>query len=143
MCDLDSKRGMVRKKFKVRFELRLSEELGIFCTICDMSTSKNINREVKTIFLSEIDGFFLALCVCDLDSKRGMVRKKFKVRFELRLSEELGIFCTICDMSTSKNINREVKTIFLSEIDGFFLALCVCCLNSKRRRVRKKFEVRF
>ena len=87
MCYLDSKKRGVRKRFKVRFELRLSEELGIFCTICDMSTSKNINREGKTIFLREIDGFFLALRVCDLDSKKGVVRNKFKLRFELRLSE--------------------------------------------------------
>ena len=36
-----------------------------------MSTSKNMNPEVKTIFLRMIGGFFLALCVCYLDSKRG------------------------------------------------------------------------
>ena len=52
-----------------------------------MSTSKNINREAKTIFLREIDGFFLALREFDLDSKRLGMKKKFKVRFELRLSD--------------------------------------------------------
>ena len=43
----------------------------MFCTICNMSTSKKIHQQVKTIFLREIDEFFLALRVCDLDSKRG------------------------------------------------------------------------
>ena len=52
-----------------------------------MSTSKNINREAKTIFLRDIDGFFLALREFDLDSKRVGMRKNFKVRFELRLSD--------------------------------------------------------
>ena len=43
----------------------------MFCTICNMSTSKNIHQQVKTIFLRKIDNSFLALRVCDLDSKRG------------------------------------------------------------------------
>ena len=46
-----------------------------------------MNREVKTIFLREIDGFFLALRVCDLDSKRGGMRYNVKVGFDFRLSE--------------------------------------------------------
>ena len=59
----------------------------MFCTICNMSTSKKIHQQVKTIFLREIDGFFLALCVCYLDSKRGGSGKSLKSDFELRLSE--------------------------------------------------------
>ena len=60
--------------------------LGYF-KICDMSTSKNMNREATTTFLREVDGFFLALCAFNLDSKRVGIRKNFKVRFELRLSD--------------------------------------------------------
>ena len=52
-----------------------------------MSKSKNTNREAKTALLREILGFFLALRVFDLDSKRVGMRYKSKVRFELRLSE--------------------------------------------------------
>ena len=46
-----------------------------------------MNREVKTIFLREIDSFFLALRVCDLDSKRRGVGYTVKIGFDFRLSE--------------------------------------------------------
>ena len=48
---------------------------------------KKYKSRGQTALLREIFGFFLALRVFDLDSKRVGMRYKSKVRFELRLSE--------------------------------------------------------
>ena len=102
-----------------------------------------MNREVKTVSLKEMNGFFLALFVCYLDSKRREVRKKFKVRFWTSFKwVTWGILKNMWHEYVIKYESRSQNN-FPEGNRWFFLALCLCYLISKEGGVRKKYKVRF